>query len=43
MQKTGLLEHVGEEHLYASIATAVAAFQARPAPSETPTAPTEAD
>jgi MFS superfamily sulfate permease-like transporter len=43
MQKTGLLEHVGEEHLYASIATAVAAFQARPAPIETPTAPTEAD
>ena len=34
MTKTGLLEHVGEEHLYASIAAAVAGFQARPAPAE---------
>jgi STAS domain len=34
MQKTGLLEHIGEDHLYASLATAVAAFQARPAPAE---------
>jgi sulfate permease, SulP family len=35
MMKTGLLEHLGEDHLYASIAAAVAAFQARPAPAET--------
>jgi sulfate permease, SulP family len=36
--KTGLLEHIGEDHLYASLATAVAAFQARPmTPVETPT------
>ena len=35
MMKTGLLEHIGEDHLYASIAAAVAAFQARPAPAET--------
>ena len=34
MVKTGLLEHVGEDHLYASIASAVAAFQAHPAPAE---------
>jgi SulP family sulfate permease len=34
MLKTGLLEHVGGDHLYASIAAAVAAFQARPAPAE---------
>jgi sulfate permease, SulP family len=34
MLKTGLLEHVGEDHLYASVAAAVAAFQARPAPAE---------
>ena len=34
MQKTGLLEHLGEDHLYASIAAAVAAFQAQPAPAE---------
>ena len=32
MRKTGLLEHLGEEHLYSSVAVAVAAFQARPAP-----------
>ena len=38
MRKTGLLEHLGEEHLYASIAAAVAAFQARPAPVEAPPA-----
>jgi high affinity sulfate transporter 1 len=31
MVRTGLLEHVGEDHLYASLAAAVAAFQARPA------------
>jgi sulfate permease, SulP family len=39
MVKTGLLEHIGEEHLYASTAAAVAAFQARPAQVEalTPT------
>jgi SulP family sulfate permease len=34
MQKTGLLEHLGEDHLYASTAAAVAAFQAQPAPAE---------
>ena len=38
MMKTGLLEHVGEDHLYASIAAAVAAFQARPALVEAPPA-----
>jgi high affinity sulfate transporter 1 len=32
MMKTGLLEHIGKDHLYASIAAAVAAFQALPAP-----------
>jgi SulP family sulfate permease len=31
MTKTGLLEHIGADHLYASIDTAVAAFQAQPA------------
>jgi sulfate permease, SulP family len=41
MSKTGLLEHVGEDHLYSSIAAAVVAFQAQPAPIETPTAPPE--
>ena len=41
MMKTGLLEHLGEDHLYASIAAAVAAFQARPAPAETPPATPE--
>jgi MFS superfamily sulfate permease-like transporter len=34
MTKTGLLEHLGEDHLYPSIAAAVAAFQARPASAE---------
>jgi sulfate permease, SulP family len=34
MVKTGLLEHIGEDHLYASTIAAVAAFQARPAPVE---------
>jgi SulP family sulfate permease len=34
MWRTGLLEHIGEDHLYASIAAAVAAFQARPTPAE---------
>jgi MFS superfamily sulfate permease-like transporter len=34
MQRTGLLTHVGEDHLYASIAAAVAAFQTQPAPTE---------
>jgi hypothetical protein len=42
MLKTGLLEHIGEDHLYASTAVAVAAFQSRPAPIETlPAAPAE--
>jgi SulP family sulfate permease len=41
MKKTGLLEHVGEEQLYSSVAAAVAAFQARPAQAETPTATPE--
>jgi SulP family sulfate permease len=36
MVKTGLLEHIGEDHLYASTAAAVTAFQARPAPTEPP-------
>jgi high affinity sulfate transporter 1 len=34
MRKTGLLEHLGEDRLYASTVAAVAAFQARPAPAE---------
>ena len=34
MDKTGLLKHIGEDHLYVSIPAAVAAFQARPAPVE---------
>jgi high affinity sulfate transporter 1 len=34
MLKTGLLDHIGADHLYASTAAAVAAFQARPAPAE---------
>jgi SulP family sulfate permease len=34
MVKTGLLEHIGEDHVYASIAAAVTAFQARPVPAE---------
>jgi high affinity sulfate transporter 1 len=37
MKKTGLLEHLGVDHLYASTAAAVAAFQARPARAEAPT------
>ncbi len=42
MRKTGLLEHLGEDHLYASTAAAVEAFQARPAPLEAvPAAPAE--
>jgi MFS superfamily sulfate permease-like transporter len=42
MLKTGLLEHIGEDHLYASTAAAVTAFQARPAPAEAlPAAPAE--
>jgi sulfate permease, SulP family len=41
MMKTGLLEHLGEDHLYASIAAAVAAFQAQPAPAEPPPATPE--
>jgi SulP family sulfate permease len=42
MTKTGLLEHIGADHLYASTAAAVVAFQARPAPTETmPAAPAE--
>jgi hypothetical protein len=43
MQKTGLLEHIGEDHLYASTIAAVAAFQVRPAYAEVlpePTLPT---
>ncbi len=35
MEKTGLLEHIGEDHLYASTAAAVTAFQARPLQAET--------
>ena len=35
MQRTGVLAHVGEDRLCASIAAAVTAFQARPAPAET--------
>jgi SulP family sulfate permease len=34
MVKTGLLEYIGEDHVYASIAAAVTAFQARPVPAE---------
>ncbi len=34
MTRTGLLENIGEDHLYASTAAAVAAFQARPVPAE---------
>jgi hypothetical protein len=34
MVKTGLLEHVGEDHVYSSTAAAVATFQVRPAPAE---------
>jgi MFS superfamily sulfate permease-like transporter len=39
MKKTGLLEHLGADHLYASTAAAVAAFQARLAQAETLPAP----
>ncbi len=35
MERTGLLDYVGKDHLYASVAAAVAAFQTRPAPIET--------
>jgi MFS superfamily sulfate permease-like transporter len=35
MERTGLLEVVGKDQLYASIPAAVSAFRARPAPSET--------
>ena len=42
MVKTGLLEHIGEDHLYASTTAAVAAFQARPQSIETlPATPAE--
>jgi sulfate permease, SulP family len=42
MLKTGLLEHIGEDRLYASTAAAVTAFQARPTPIETlPATPSE--
>jgi SulP family sulfate permease len=42
MERTGLLEHIGADHLYSSTAAAVAAFQARPAPTETaPAVPAE--
>jgi sulfate permease, SulP family len=34
MLKTGLLAHLGEDHLYASTAAAAAAFQTRPASAE---------
>jgi sulfate permease, SulP family len=34
MERTGLLEHIGADHLYSSTAAAVAAFQARPVPTE---------
>jgi MFS superfamily sulfate permease-like transporter len=40
MVRTGLLEHVGEDHFYASLATAVATFQARPAPAAVEPKPT---
>ena len=30
MERTGLLEHVGADHLYATIAAAVTAFEAQP-------------
>jgi sulfate permease, SulP family len=40
MERTGLLEHIGEDHLYASLAAAVAAFQARPTPAEASPDPT---
>ncbi len=36
MQRTGLLEHIGEDHLYASPAAAVAAIQARSKSDATP-------
>jgi SulP family sulfate permease len=35
MKKTGLLEHLGEDQLYTSIAAAVTGFQARPLQAET--------
>jgi hypothetical protein len=31
MRLTGLLEHIGEEHIYLSVDAAVRAFEARPA------------
>jgi MFS superfamily sulfate permease-like transporter len=34
MRKAGLLDHIGADHLYASTAAAVAAFQTQPAPTE---------
>ena len=40
MLKTGLLEHIGEDHVFASTTTAVAAFQARPAPAGSQPVPT---
>jgi len=40
MKKTGLLEHLGEEQLYSSVAAAAAAFQARPTPAEVLPTPT---
>jgi SulP family sulfate permease len=33
MERTGLLDHIGDDQLYASTSTAVAAFQARSAQS----------
>ena len=38
MQQTGLLEHIGADHLYASTAATVTAFHARSAPIATPEA-----
>ena len=42
MQLTGLLEHIGEEHIFRTVDAAVQAFEARPA-AETPPAVDVAD
>jgi hypothetical protein len=42
MQLTGLLEHIGEEHIFRTVDAAVQAFEARPA-AETPPAVDAAD
>ncbi len=36
MQLTGLLEHIGEEHIYRTVDAAVQAFESRPAPVTPP-------